>query len=266
MNIYRHELMHLRASILVWATSLTLISLLFLSIYPAFSHDISASRELLNHFPPVVRDMFGLSLSALDTFLGFYAYTFTYVTLAGAVQAMNLGLGVLSRENRSKTTDFLLTKPVSRTRIFIAKIAAVLTALLATFAIYCLATAALSWMLGAGNFDTRKFIIMNAMFFGLQLWFAALGLLVSQFVRKVRSVISITLSFVFGFFIIGLVGAIIGDEKVRFVTPFKYIDYLTYVTTGAIDAKYIVVGIALMIIMATTGYMRYIKRDKKAVA
>jgi len=264
MNIYRYELRRLRTSLLAWAIALSLISCLFISIYPAFSHDITASRELLAQFPPVVRNALGLSLSAFFTFLGFYAYIFTYVTLAGAVQAMNLGLGVMVREDQSKTTDFLLTKPITRRRIFIAKLAAAITILLATFIVFCLATALLSWTIGATTFDPAKFIIMNAMLLGIELWFLALGILVSQLARKVRSVIAYTLSFVFGFFIIGVIGTIIGDDKIRYIAPFKYIDYLNYATNGTIDVKYIMIGITLMLGMTLTGYALYIKRDKKA--
>lgn len=264
MNIYRHELRQLRSSLFAWAIALSLISLLFLSLYPEFSRDITASRAVLEHFPPAIRNAFGLSLSAFFTFLGFYAYTFTYVTLAGAVQAMNLGLGVMVREDQAKTTDFLLTKPITRTRVFLAKSAAALTILAATFAVYCAATAILSFVLGAGDFDAGKFMVMNALFFGLELWFLALGIIVSQLARKVRSTIAYTLSFVFGFFIIGVIGALIGDDKVRFVTPFKYVDYLAYVTHGTIDTKYLITGAVFALIMFITGFMLYNKRDKKA--
>ena len=40
---------------------------------------------------------------------------------------MNLGIGIISKEVRDKTADFLLTKPVSRVTILVAKMMAAFT-------------------------------------------------------------------------------------------------------------------------------------------
>lgn len=263
--MYLHELRSLRSALFVWAAVMVLVSLLFSAMYPAFSQDVDTSRKFLESFPPAVRDMFGLSLSVFFTYLGFHAYTFTYMTLLGAIMAMNVGLGAMAREAQSKTTDFLLTKPVRRRRVFAAKLAAMLTIITVTFAVYCAATYLLALTVG-GEFDGWRLMGLNAVFYGIQLWFMALGIFVSQLARKIRSVLTYTLGFVFGFFAIGLVGSLIGDEKVRYVTPFKYVDYLTFVAEGTIDMKYALIGSLFAIVMVAVGYARYVRRDMKAVA
>jgi ABC-2 type transport system permease protein len=239
---------------------------MFMTIYPAFSHDVEASRKLLEQFPPVVRAMFGLSLSAFFTFLGFYAYAFTYITLVGAIQAMNLGLSLLSKEDSSKTTDFLLSKPVTRTKIFFAKLAASLTMLTITIIIFTVMTFIFAKLFGAGDFDLKKYLVLNLIFFVIQLWFLALGIIVSQLLHKIRSVVSISLGFVFSFFVVGLVGAVIGVDKVRYLTPFKYFDYLKYVASGKYDLKYMVLAAVAIIIAIVTGYLIYNRRDARSVA
>lgn len=264
MNLYQHELRQLRSSFLVWSVALSLISLLFLMLYPAFSDDLATSRALLERFPPALRDAFGLNLDTFFTFLGFYAYTFTYIALAGAAHAMSLGLGVMTRENRSKTTDFLLTKPITRRRAYLAKLAAALTILGATFIVYCLVSGALCVIVGVGEFDVGKCMVMNLVLLGLELWFLALGAFVSQIAHKIRSTSAHTLSFVFGLFIIGVLGALISEEAVRYLTPFKYVDYLAYAANGTIDARYVAVGATLMAAMFVASFLLYVKRDKKA--
>jgi ABC-2 type transport system permease protein len=151
VNIYAQELRMARAAMIAWTLGLVLITLLFVSIYPVFSHDIDTTRNLLAGFPPQLRSMLGLSLETMDSFLGFYAYTFTYVGLIGAVQAMSLGLTMLSREQRSKTVDFLLTRPVSRSRIFASKLMASLTVLTITNLVLSSTTVLFAFMVGAVN-------------------------------------------------------------------------------------------------------------------
>lgn len=266
MNIYWHELRRLRLQTILWMAALGLISLTFISLYPAFSDDIALSEQLLRNFPPAVRDMLGLNLSAFTTFLGFYSFTLIDIMVVGAAQGMGLGLGVMVREQQSKTTDFLLTKPITRTKVFIAKLGAMLTASVATFVVYCLVVYLLAWLFDVGSFDNAKFMVVNASFLAIQLWFMTLGIVVSQLARRVRSVVAYTLGAVFGLLAVGLVGAIIGDEKFRYFSPFKYIDYLTYVSQGTIDGKYWLVGGLVALGMLVTGYVLYVRRDKKAVA
>ncbi len=265
MNIFRYEFRSLRGSLVLWLVALSLLALMFISLYPAFSSDMKISQLLVDKFPPFVRDMFGISLAAFASFLGFYAYTFTYITLAGAVQAMNVGVGLLSREDSAKTTDFLFTKPVTRTKIFLSKLAAGLCVLVLTSLGYTLIVLLFTQLIGVGEFDVQKYLVMNAVFFGLQVWFMALGLLVSQLVKKVRSIVALSLGWVFGFFVIGLIGALIGNDKIRYITPFKYFDYLSYVMFESSELRYLVVG-GLFIIAATiTSYIIYTRRDVRSV-
>lgn len=266
MNMYWHELRRLRLQTIVWMSALSLVSLMFVSLYPAFSNDMAVSQQLLSNFPPMVREMLGLSMSAFTTFLGFYSFTLIDIMLVGAAQGMGLGLGVMVREQQSKTTDFLLTKPITRTKVFVTKLAAILTVLAATFVVYCLVVCLLAGLFGVGSFDNAKFMVVNASFLAIQLWFMTLGIAVSQLARRVRSVVTYTLGAVFGLFAVGLVGTIIGDEKFRYFSPFKYMDYLTYITEGSIDGKYWLVGGVVALGMLATGYVLYVRRDKKAVA
>ena len=265
MNIYLYELRRLRLQTVIWIGVLGLASLMFISLYPAFSSDMTVMQQLMQNMPPFAREMLGLSLSAFTTFLGFYSFTMIDIMLIGAAQAMGLGLGVMVREQQSKTTDFLLTKPITRTRVFVAKCAAMLTAILITHAAYCVIVYVWAAVFKVGEFDNAKLTVVNASFLALQLWFMALGIVVSQQVGRVRSVVAYTLGAVFGLFAVGLIGALIGEEKFRYVSPFKYIDYLAYASGGSIDVKYWLVGGLLAVVMVVSGYALYARRDKKAV-
>ena len=93
-------------------------------------------------------------------------------------------------------------------------------------------------------------------------WHKALADLWSNKMRSLLVIVSIAI----GLFAVGLIGALIGEEKFRYISPFKYIDYLAYASGGSIDAQYWLVGGLMALAMLVGGYMLYTHRDKKAVA
>jgi hypothetical protein len=66
-------------------------------------------------------------LDEIFSFGGFYAFCFFYAAVMGAIMASSPGLDLFSREKRAKCTDFLMTKPITRGRLFFAKLLAALT-------------------------------------------------------------------------------------------------------------------------------------------
>lgn len=265
MNIYLHELRMARRSMIAWIIALALITVMFLSLFPAFNTDAETSRRLIENFPPQVRAMFGMSADLFFTFLGFYAYTFTYVGLAGAVQAMNLGLTMLSREVSSKTTDFLLSKPVSRTRIFVGKLLAALTVLLITNVILVGTTLVMALCIGAWGFDLTTFWLLSLAFLLVQLMFLSIGILVSQLMR-IKSVIAVSLGITFGFFVIGLLQALANDDKLRYITPFKYFDHMNIVAHNSYEMQFVWLALAVIVVPSVIGYVRYLTHDTRSLA
>ncbi|NCU37585.1 ABC transporter permease [Candidatus Saccharibacteria bacterium] len=265
MNVYLYELKSLRNSIAIWVLSLSAITIIFLVLYPAFSDDVTAMKDMLAQFPPQIRNMFGLDLEVFFSFLGFYAYILTYITLAGAVQAMSVGISVLAKEPMTKTTEFLLTKPVTRHYIVVSKLAAGLTALVVTVSVFTLFTYGIAKAMSVGSFDIGQYVMLNGAFMLLQVWSMALGMLISQLVRKVRSVVALSISTVFGLFFVGLLGALLDDEKLRYLSPFKYFDYMRLLSEGSYEAVFVLLAIASALVMGAVSYVLYMRRDARGL-
>ena len=256
----------MRMSCLVWCLVLVGLGLMFMTIFPAFKEDIATSKELLEKFPPALRDVLGLNLSTFFTFLGFYIYTFSYITLAGAIQGMNVGLGLLSKEDSSKTTDFLLTKPISRTKVYLSKLFAGTTILLVTSTVFTLSIILFSRLFGAGDYSMKTLLLLNLSFFLVQICFMAIGILVSQLLGKVKSVISVSLGVVFGFFALSLLGSIVKDDKFQYLTPFKFFDLMEIVKHSAYQNRSLILVAVVVGMSVAVAYWLYVKRDVRAVA
>lgn len=265
MNIFIQELKAYRKSTIVWIISLSAIIILFLSLFPSFSKDAADLNKLLASYPEAVRKVFSLNADTFTSILGFYSFTFMYILLCGGIQAMNLGLSILSKEAREKTADFLMTKPVTRITIITAKLLAVLCSLIITNIAFLAVATAMAFAVKTTDFNIKSFLLISLSAFLVQLIFAALGVIISLFVKKIKAVAPLSLGIVFGFFIISMISSAAKDNAVRYLTPFRYFDTTYIIKNSSYELPYVVIGILIIIISITLSYYIYNKKDIHAV-
>lgn len=265
MNMFLHELRAYRKSTIIWTITLVAIVIMFLSMFSAFTSNAAEAKKLLEGYPLAVRNAIGLSLDSITTLLGFYSFTFLYITLAGAIQAMNLGTSIVSKEVREKTADFLLTKPVSRMQIMTAKLLAALSSLVITNVIYLVVSSMMASATSSQTFSMKIFIMISATLFFIQIAFLALGVIVSVVLTKIKSVLPISLGTVFAFFFISMFGSAIGDNNLRYITPFKYFDSSYIIKNASYETSFIILEVVLIIIAIVASYIIYSKKDIDAV-
>lgn len=264
MNIFLHELKSYRKSVIIWALSMAAIAALYILLFQAISADIGAFTKVLESVPETLRNALGILVGSLSTLPGFYSSVFIYLLLSGAIQAMNLGVSVVSKEVGAKTADFLLTKPVSRATILTAKMMAVLACLLITNLLFLVVTVAVALSQEPGT-DMTLFLMISATLFLIQLMFASLGILVAVVTRKIKSVVAVSLPTVFGFFIVGMLGSIVGDKAIRYFTPFKYFDLAYILANSSYEVSYLVVGALFIVAAIAMSYLIYGRKDIHAV-
>lgn len=266
MNMYLHELKSLRKSTVIWTCSMIAIALLYLSLYPSIANDAASFEKMMAGYPASVRAMLGVSINSISSILGFYSMIITFVVLCGAIQAMNLGLSILSKETRERTADFLLVKPVSRTAIVNAKVLAALTMLLATDASYYVVASILASTVQQSGYSGKVFLLINLTLLFIQLIFFAIGLVVSVFFDRLRSVLPVSLGTVFGCYIVGALIATGKDDASRFISPFRYFDYPSIIKNSGYEAPYLIAGAVIVLVSVATSYLVYSRKDIHAVS
>jgi len=264
MNIFSYELKAYRRSSIIWACAMTLLAVLYIFLFKELGPDIESFMTFLNNMPDAIKKSFNILIDSIATLEGFYSFVFSFVLLCGAIQAMNLGTGIVSKEVRDKTADFLMTKPVSRSTIMTSKLLAAITALAVTNIIYLGLTIAAAAAIVA-TFNLKIFFLISLTMFFVQLMFMALGILISVIAGKIKSVISVSLSTVFGFYIFGSLGSFLGEENVRYFSPFRYFDMAYIIRHGAYETSFAVTGIILIMAAIAASYLIYLKKDIHAV-
>ena len=125
--------------------------------------------------------------SVLGWFVGLLALSM--VMLAGGIFGMITGLSILTRENRAKTSDFLLTKPATRGSVIAQKLMAVLCSFIIINVVFTVTSIFWSEIFGGGTagFSVSKVVLMSMTLFFIQLAFGAFGVFIAVFFRN-RSV------------------------------------------------------------------------------
>jgi ABC-2 type transport system permease protein len=243
--------------------------LFFMVMYPAMAKEMDLFLKILESFPKEVLQAIGLSSISFGGTIGFYSFVMTYVLLAGSVQAMNLGVASLSAEVRDKTADFLYTKPVSRPQIINSKMLAVLVQLLLTSLVYGL----FSWLIlvavnrsvSSADLDFRLFLLLTAPLAWLQLFFASLGLCASVFLKRIRTVLPISMGVVFFFYVLFVLNQTLKNAELAFLTPFNYFELNKILLDGAYEAKYVFTMAVLVALLVSIAHLACQKKDLPSI-
>lgn len=267
MNMYFHELKSLRKSTIVWTIVIIALAALYLSVYPGMVKDADGFKKLLGNYPAPVRAMLGINLSYITSIVGFYSMIFSFISLCGAIQSMNLGVSILSKESRERTADFLLVKPVSRPAIVTAKILASLTTIFVLDIVFYAVLSIMVNIVNTGSFDEKIFFLINLTLLFLQLMFFAIGLIISVFFSKLKSVLPISLGVVLGFYMIGaLISTGDNDDWARYFSPFNYFNTANIIKNANYEASYLITGAIIIIVAIAASYMIYTRKDIHAVS
>lgn len=266
MNIFCEELKYYRRSTIIWVVVLCSLVVMFLSIYSSFAVDVESAKTLLAAYPPAVLAALNLKIDIFFTIYGFFGYLLTFLWLTGAIQAMNLGVSVLSKEISGKTADFLMSKPVTRFRILTEKLTAAFILIVITNIFYLSFAILAAKTFSRDGLDMWLFLMIAFTFFFIQIFFLAFGFLLAAVVPKIKTVVAFTLPFIFTFFIISAFGGAINLKEVDYITPFKYFDISYIYHNHAYDPKYLWILTGFVIVCVATSYVVFMKKDIQAAS
>ena len=266
MNIFRQEFKMLLRSIATWTVSLAVVIFIFTSLFSSFAAQAEAVNQILDKFPPALLAAFGMSGADLSTPLGFFGFVYVFVALALAIQAAGYGFGLVSVEEREWTADFLLSKPVTRSRILTSKLLAALAGLTITnLTIWVSSFVFINLSRGDRPFDAGNLAVLLASILPFQLFFLGVGLMISLLVKRVRSVIPYSMGLAFGMYVLGVFTDLLGTSFLEFVTPFKHFEPNYILQNGVWDWPLAAISFAVIVVSIGASYVLYNRRDIPAV-
>ena len=175
---------------------------------------------------------------------------------------MVLGSGIISKEEDDKTIEFLLAKPVSREKIVTSKALSVLSYILFFNVSLFIADFSMLEAFKTNEFDIKIFILLSIGAFLVHLTFAALGLFISVFITKARTLMSVSLGVVIGTYFLGLVSSLSDRlDILKYISPFEYVNAIEIITNTKIDYKYIIIMVSIICVSVIGTYFFYHRKD-----
>ncbi len=260
MAVYLREISLNKKSFFIWAAAIIGLNIMVFSVYPSFSETMVNIQE---NFPEALVKIVGGDRLDLSNILHFYAMEiYLFVTLLGSIYAMMLGSGTISREEDYKTIEFLLAQPLSRENIITAKALGVLSYIVLLNILLFSSTYGLLEAFKKDDYSITAFLLLSLGAFLLHTTFASLGLLVSVFVKRARTSMSISLGVVLGTYFLSVASSISSKlDILRYLSPFKYVEAAGIITSGRIDALYAIIIAAIIAISTAGAYAYYHRKD-----
>lgn len=250
MAIYLRELIRNRTSLIVWTLTMILFSVFLMTFFPTIREQAVELQRLMEQYPKELVAAFNLDRLQMADPMGFYGtQVYIFITLFGSIYAMLLFISVLSREESEHTAEFLLTRPVTRSKVLIAKTLAAFTNITIFNLLFGICNLILFDLYARGEYEVNILILLIVGPYLMHLLFGSIGLLISVFVVKARTVYPISIGVVLGTYFASVVSTLSDSAKdLRYLTPFKYFDAADIVADQQIaPLSLIVLGVVLII-------------------
>lgn len=194
------------------------------------------------------------------TLTGFYAVECGNVLgLGGAFYGVLCAVGILSKEEKDKTAEFLLAHPVSRKRILTEKLLAVLLQITAmNLLIYLISVGSIAAV--GETVPWKEISLLHLAYYLLQLELAGLCFGVSSFLRKGSAGAGLGIAVMMYF--LNLIANITDTASfLKYITPFGYCDGADIVANGRLDGTMVAIGAAIGIGGIVIAYLNYTRKD-----
>ncbi len=259
MTIVRHELKQGKTSFLIWTSSIGFLLAICVFLFPEMKGEMDGISETFASMGSFTA-AFGMDRLNFGTLIGFYAIECGNVLgLGGAFYAALCAVSILSKEEKDKTAEFLLTHPISRTRIITEKLIAVLIQITAmNLIIYALSVGSMT-MIGE-EIPWKEVNLLHIAYFLLQIELAGICFGISAFLCK--GSIGIGLGIAIMMYFLNLIANIAEVAKcLKYITPFGYCDGADIVSNGCLDPMMITIGMAMGVAGISVAYLHYNRKD-----
>ena len=259
MTLVKHELRQGKTSLLIWTAAIGFLLAICIFLFPEMKGQMDSVSDMFSSMGSFT-EAFGMDRLNFGTLIGFYAVECGNILgLGGAFYAALCAAGILSKEEKDKTAEFLLTHPVSRKRIMTEKLIAVLVQITAmNIMIYAISVGSIA-VVGEA-IPLKEISLLHLAYYRFQLELAGICFGISSFLRKGSAGVGLGIAAMMYF--LNLI-ANIADvaEFLKYITPFGYCEGADIVANGRLDGVMVAVGAVIGLGGIMAAYLKYTKKD-----
>ncbi|QQK07230.1 ABC transporter permease subunit [Miniphocaeibacter halophilus] len=259
MIILKHELKLSRFSLFIWTSILTVLMVIIMLIYPEMKKDMDGINNLFENMGSF-SSAFGMDQINIGTAMGYYGIEAENVIgIAGGFFAALLGISILSKEEKDRTAEFLLSHPISRSKIVYEKFLSVIIQILILNIVITLFSA-ISFFIIDEKLKLKEFLLLHIAFLIMQIEIGSICFGLSAFFRKSGLGVGIGLTAILYFCNI-IKNITTSADFLKYITPYGYTEVSYILTEGKLDLKLIGLGLLYALVFVIFGFIKYIKKD-----
>ena len=259
MTMVKQELRRGRTQLVIWTASVGALLAVCVLLFPEMKGEMAQVSDIFASMGSFTK-AFGMDRLDFGTLIGFYGVECGNVLgLGGAFFASLLGIAALSSEESGHTAEFLLTHPVTRARVLVEKLVAVLLQVLIFNAVIALIAVGSICLIGE-PLPGKELLLLNTAYLVMQLELALICFGLSAFLR--RGALGVGLGLATVAYFLNLVANIADSASwLKYVTPFGYTESADIVSAGRLDAGMLARGLCVGAAIALAGSVYYARKD-----
>jgi ABC-2 type transport system permease protein len=180
----------------------------------------------------------------------------------GSVYSIVLSSNILLKEEYNKTAEYLLTRPLTRSEIFLSKLAVVSINVFVLNLITSLVGFIFIELVKKGTFSVSAFLILSLYTLLLNFLFASTGLFLSTIVKRPKPITTFCIGLVIILYFVFTISKITESvAKIGYLTPFKYVDTNVIAPGYRMDPLSLVYFIGISVTLLILSYRIYLRKD-----
>ena len=247
-NIFIIEFKRLFKSTMFWTFFICFLIVIDMVLYVEMMKSGMFDQVLGLMESPFIGDMmkgFGVNPEQITNILGFYVMRNTMIQLlVGGIYASIMASSIISLEEYEKTSEFLLSKPVTRTEVMNSKILAYHSILFLLNLISCLVGYISLEIFKTKDYSLYSYFVLCVYTYLLCLVFGSIGLFFSLLVKRGR--------------------VFVGAESAKFIgyfSPFKFVDKEVLRPGYNFDYWNVIYFIGISLVLTLASYRIFQKKD-----
>ena len=260
--VFLRELKLNLKSLIIWSLTVGGLGLVCILMYQSMDSEMKDMADMFSNMG-AFSDAFGMSTLSIATLGGFFA------TEVGVVHGLGSGMfaalctiGIISKEEERHSGEFLLSLPISRSRVAAAKGLCVLT-MLTVFTAVCALLYMTGFMILNEEISYSYFAEFMIKQFLMNLEISGICFLISALSDKIKTGAGLGLAMIF--YVYDLIGRVVPDLKdYLFFGPYSYCNASEIFSGEDPCTSGIVVALIVTIACIMTAFIGYDRRDLKS--
>ncbi|MBT8232467.1 MAG: ABC transporter permease [Saprospiraceae bacterium] len=265
-NLYFKELKRNRKSLIVWSAVVIAFTFIVMSVFPYMRDMGDDMAVMMSKLPEGMLKAMGIDAETFKGILGMYnTYYGIYIIVLLSIFASSTGATIISKEEKDKTAEFLLTKPISRKNIYITKMLVLITLALTAFLIQTIT--AIIFIIGFGeeNVNWSVFVTMHLHGLVLILFFTCIGVFLSMLIKPKKNFMGITVGIVFGSYFLNAIAQVGGNLSwLGYLSPFHYLDFSVTDPNYSVNVPQVFIFLFLSAALLILSFRLYKSKDISA--